>query len=132
MKKLVIIESPFGTRSDGSRCTPEELADNLLYARACMRDSLRRGDEAPYGSHPQVLDDATPEERRLGMEAGFAWGEAAAFAAAVGELDKLGIEACAAVYIDRGVTPGMAEGIERHKRNGLTVVERRLGGGWAK
>lgn len=40
--------------------------------------------------------------------------------------------AFAAVYIDRGITPGMAEGIERHKRNGLAIVERRLGGGWAK
>lgn len=130
MMHLVIIESPLGRRVDGTPCTPQELAENLVYARACMADSLRRGDEAPLGSHllyPQVLDDATPAERRLGMEAGFAWGAAAAIAH-----DKSEIMAFVAVYVDRGITPGMAEGLERHKRNGLAVVERRLGGGWAK
>lgn len=136
MKKLVIIESPLGRRVDGTVCTPQELAENVVYARACMADSLRRGDEAPYGSHllyPQVLDDATPAERRLGMEAGFIWGEAAALAQAH-SAGFLGghLRAFVAVYVDRGITPGMAEGIARHRKNGLEVVERRLGGGWAK
>jgi len=123
--KLVIIESPFGKRVDGMPCTPDELERNLAFARAAMLDSLRR-QEAPYGSHllyPQVLNDATPEERRMGMEAGFAWGEAAA------ALGRVGI---AAVYIDRGITPGMREGIERHKANGLPIEYRRLGGSWAE
>jgi hypothetical protein len=139
MKKLVIIESPLGRRVDGTICTPQELAENVVYARACMADSLRRGDEAPYGSHllyPQVLDDATPAERRLGMEAGFDWGAAAAMAKAYSDTHAGGdvprLDAFAAIYVDRGITSGMAEGIERHKRNGLQVVERRLGGGWAK
>jgi hypothetical protein len=124
--KLVIIESPFGKRVDGTPCTPQEMAENLVYARACMRDSLRRGDEAPFGSHliyPQVLDDATPEERKLGMEAGWAWAQAAAIAK--------GLSTVVAVYIDRGVTPGMLDGIKQHKINGLRIEERRLGGGWA-
>lgn len=126
--KLVIIESPLGRRVDGTPCTPQELAENVVYARACMADSLRRG-EAPYGSHllyPQCLDDAKPEERRQGMEAGFAWG----YAASVVNIYSTA-SAFVAVYVDRGITPGMVEGIERHRRNGLTVVERRLGGGWA-
>ena len=131
--KLVVIESPYGKRVDGSPCTPQEMAENLVYARACMRDCLRRG-EAPFGSHllyPQVLDDATPEERKLGMKAGFAWAEAAAFY----ESERAPAReqrAIVGVYVDRGVTPGMLQGIERHKASGLEIVERRLGGGWAK
>ncbi len=127
--KLSIIESPLGRRVDGTPCTPQELAENLVYARACMADSLRRG-ESPYGSHllyPQCLDDAKPEERQRGMEAGFDWGQAAAI---VNE-QRPG-SAFAAVYVDRGLTPGMLQGIARHMANGLPIVERRLGGGWAK
>jgi hypothetical protein len=46
-----------------------------------MRDSLLRG-EAPYASHglytqPGVLRDEVPEERELGIQAGFAWRERA-------------------------------------------------------
>lgn len=111
MRKRVIIESPFGTNPDGSRCTPAEMEENLAYARRAMCDSLDRG-EAPYASHllyPQVYDDATPDERRAGMEAGFAWG-------AVADL--------IAVYADFGITLGMADGIERHKANGVPIEYR--------
>lgn len=128
--KLVIIESPFGTKVDGTRCTAQEMADNVVYARACMRDSLRRG-EAPYGSHllyPQVLDDATPEERKQGMEAGFAWAHAAAY---INDRMPGSWPAVAAVYTDRGVTGGMRDGIARHEANGLKVEYRQLGAGWA-
>lgn len=67
--KLVIIESPYAG----------EVERNLAYVRACMRDALARG-EAPFASHalytqPGVLDDLNPIERKLGIEAGFAWGE---------------------------------------------------------
>ena len=130
--KLVIIESPLGTKPDGTRCTAEEMAENQRYARACMLDSLRRG-EAPFASHvlyPLVLDDATPEERRMGMEAGFAWGHAAWLAA--GPSDTYGeFLATVAVYVDRGVTSGMRAGIERHKdHRDVSIEERRLGGEW--
>jgi hypothetical protein len=100
MKCLVVIESPFGTNPDGTRADAATLARNNEYLDACMRDSFSRG-EAPYASHgiyPRVFDDATPSERRAGMEAGFAWGE------------KAGLRA---VYVDHGVTPGMREGIDR-------------------
>jgi hypothetical protein len=129
--KLVIIESPFGKRVDGSPCTPQEMADNLVYARACMRDCLRMG-WAPYGSHllyPQVLDDATPEERKLGMEAGFAF---AHVIAAAHRANLLVHPPFVGLYTDRGITPGMLAGVEKHRANGLEIVERRLGGGWAK
>lgn len=125
---LVIIESPLGSKPDGTRCTPEELNENVIYARACLRDSLLRG-EAPFASHviyPLVLDDATPAQRRTGMDAGLAWGAAAA-RATIGQ--KQG--AIAAVYLDRGITIDMREGIAQHRKLGLHIEYRRLGGGWA-
>ncbi|KKK77604.1 hypothetical protein LCGC14_2851890, partial [marine sediment metagenome] len=79
-----------------------------------VEDSLRRG-EAPFGSHalyPLVLDDPDAKERRMGMEAGFAWG-------AVADV--------AAVYQDYGITPGMVEGVERHNANGLIIEHRSIG-----
>jgi hypothetical protein len=111
---LVIIESPFGTRPDGSRATPAEMEENVLYARRALADSLAKG-EAPYASHllyPQALHDADAAQRRQGMEAGFAWGEKA--------------DLCA-VYIDRGVTPGMKEGIDRALARCTVIVYRTIG-----
>lgn len=54
---LVLLESPYAGNV--------EL--NVTYARACMRDCLKRG-EAPFASHllytqPGVLDDLVPNER---------------------------------------------------------------------
>ena len=111
---MVIIESPFGRNVDGSKCTPEEYERNTTYVRRAVEDSLRRG-EAPFGSHalyPLVLDDPDAKERRMGMEAGFAWG-------AVADV--------AAVYQDYGITPGMVEGVERHNANGLIIEHRSIG-----
>jgi hypothetical protein len=103
--KTVCIESPFAG----------DVVANVTYARACMLDSLKRG-EAPFLSHllyTQCLDDDIPEERTLGMAAGFAWGAKA--------------ELCA-VYIDRGVSGGMQAGIARAQANGIPVVTRRIEG----
>lgn len=113
-RPLTIIESPFGTHVDGTRCTLEEMAANVAYGLRCIRDSLDRG-EAPFGSHllyPLVYDDATPSERKAGMEAGFAWGEVARQVA---------------VYEDFGITEGMREGIRRHRSGGLKVEYRQIG-----
>ena len=90
--RLVVIESPFAG----------DIESNINYARSCMADSLKRG-EAPIASHllytqPGILEDNNPEERKLGMEAGFAWGE----------LAEVTI-----VYYDRGISSGMKVGIER-------------------
>lgn len=67
--RLVIVESPFAAESEAG------IAENIDYARTCLRDALQRG-EAPYASHllytqPGVLNDRDPEERRVGMRAGF-------------------------------------------------------------
>src|SRR6516164_7757228 len=78
---------------------------NRRYARRCLRDCLDRG-EAPFASHllytqPGVLDDAHPAERVIGIAAGLAWGAMAA---------------ATVVYTDRGISPGMRQGIEHAKR----------------
>lgn len=105
MKKLVIIESPYAG----------DIEANLAYARRCLRDSLMRG-EAPFGSHllytqQGILDDLLPEERRLGMEAGFAWGACAELVA---------------VYSDRGITRGMYQGIDVARSRDIPLEYRRI------
>lgn len=105
-QSLVIIESPYAG----------DIAANESYARACLLDCLRRG-EAPIASHllhTQVLDDMQPDERKLGIEAGLAWYRVA---------DKC------VVYTDRGVSGGMAKGIERANRYGVPVEYRTLNEG---
>lgn len=114
MKKRIIIESPMFTRPDGKRCSPEEVERNMRYLRRAVLDSFRRG-EWPFAScltYPQVLNDALPEERRLGMEAGFAWAEAAHGAA---------------FYADHGSSDGVRDGIAKHEANGLVVETRSIG-----
>ena len=103
--RRVIIESPYAG----------DIERNVAYLRRCLADSLHRG-EAPYASHglytqPGVLDDGDPEQRRLGIEAGFAWGRVA---------DAV------VVYEDCGVTPGMQMGIDQAAARGLPIERRRL------
>lgn len=107
--KIVQLESPFA----GNNKTARGL--NQLYARAAMRDSLRRG-EAPFASHllyaqQFILDDDCPNERQLGIEAGFAFMEHAS---------------ALVVYTDRGISPGMKLGIKNAKRLGIQIEERSL------
>lgn len=104
--RRVVLESPYGG----------DVEDNVAYARRCIRDCLDRG-EAPIASHllftqPNILDDAVPEERTLGINAGLAWhlvSESVVF------------------YCDRGWSSGMG-GAEKHaKDNGLMIEYRWLG-----
>ena len=93
--RRVIVESPY------SAPTPEGIAENETYARRCLADCLKRG-EAPIASHllltqPGVLNDADPAERFLGMRAGWAWTRVA---------DAV------VVYMDRGESRGMKQGVE--------------------
>lgn len=107
-EKLVVIESPFA----GDR------EKNVAYARALVRHALKQG-LYPYASHlfyPQVLDDDHPQERKLGIDAGFAWG-ALATKTFVG--------------IDLGISKGMELGIAAAKERGREVVEVRLEG-WGR
>lgn len=112
--RLVVIESPFGTNPDGSRADPETVERNLVYARRAMLWCLRRA-WPPYGSHllyPQCLNDATPEERELGIQSGFEWGKMA---------DAV------LVFTDYGITPGMLRGIDRAREAGQLVEHVKIG-----
>lgn len=107
--RLVYLESPYNA--------PDEkgIQENVNYARRCVKDCLARG-ESPYASHlfftqPGVLDDRVPDERTMGMEAGFAWGRHAK---------------ATAVYLDRGLSNGMRVGILRALREGRRVECRAL------
>lgn len=109
-KPLVVIESPL------SSPTIEGWVRNKKFARACMRDSLARG-EAPYASHliyaqEGILDDDVADERALGMYAGFVWG------------DKADYIVC---YDDLGISSGMAAGLQKHRDVGKRVEVRTLG-----
>ena len=103
--KLVVIESPYAG----------DVEANVAYAKRCVLDCLRRG-EAPYASHlfftqPGLLDDLVPEERKLGIEAGFAWGRAAKIVA---------------IYVDRGISGGMKQGIASASARGAHIEVRAL------
>lgn len=107
--RLVIVESPYAG----------DVQQNEAYARAALRDCLLR-DEAPLASHllytqPGVLDDGDFDERLLGIMAGLAWGRHAD---------------ATVVYIDRGISQGMREGISRAQRDGRPIERRSLGAPW--
>jgi hypothetical protein len=98
--RLVILESPFAG----------DVEANIEYARACVRDSLLRG-EAPIASHllytqPGVLNDDLPDERQHGIAAGLAWKRVAQ---------------ASVVYVDRGISRGMEYGMEAARAQGLPI-----------
>jgi len=104
-KPLVIIESPYAGDVDM----------NIRYARACMRDSLNRG-EFPFAMHllytqDGILNDDIPEERNWGIEAGLAWGKHASKTV---------------VYTNLGITAGMEKGIQRAREEGREIEYRQL------
>ena len=108
--KLVVIESPYAG----------DVFKNLTYVRACMRDCLLQN-EACLASHALytqdgVLNDFLAAERKLGMEAGFAWNRYADLVC---------------VYADLGISDGMREGIKRARLNGTKIVVRYLGLPWS-
>lgn len=108
-RSRVLIESPLSAPSQTG------LGLNQLYGRAALRDSLLRG-EAPMASHllyaqTFVLDDTDPAEHEIGMLAGFSW---------------LPLVERVVVYVDRGISLGMKEGIRRAEVLGVDVEERSL------
>jgi hypothetical protein len=103
--RRVIIESPFAG----------DIERNLRYLRAAMRDCLLRG-ESPYASHalytqPGVLRDDIPNERKLGIDAGFAWRRSAD---------------ATVIYEDLGYSRGMWLGLGQAIGMGHPVEFRRI------
>ena len=104
-KRRVVVESPFAS-----------LPDPIGYLARCMADCFSRG-EAPFASHglythKGCLNDAEPAERKLGMEAGFCWGELADYVV---------------VYEDWGISNGMQAGIDNYLKYGKQIVFRSIG-----
>jgi len=113
----VIIESPFKGRGKNRFSRYRDQVLNEMCARSCLRDCLNRG-EAPFASHALytlvgVLDDSIEKERNLGIQAGLAIGD---------RLEKT------AVYIDRGLTHGMLQGIDRARDAGRKIEFRSIHG----
>jgi hypothetical protein len=103
--RLVILESPYAG----------DIEANVEYARACVRDSLSRG-EAPIASHllytqPGILRDEVPDERLRGIDAGLAWASAAH---------------ATVVYMDRGISTGMKCSIANAERAGRPIEFRTI------
>ena len=103
--RLVILESPYAG----------DVAANVEYARACVYDSLSRG-EAPIVSHllytqQGILDDSVPFERSWGIQAGLAW-----------------IDVCEAmvVYTNWGISLGMKAAIDHALTRGKPIEYRAL------
>lgn len=104
--KLVILESPYAG----------DVEANVEYAQLCMADCLKRG-EAPYASHllytqPNVLDDTKPEERKLGIEAGFAFKHLPSIHTVF--------------YLDKGMTGGMKLAVDYLLEHNMTFEYRYL------
>ena len=100
---VVIVESPFAGDLEG----------NAAYARRACADCLKRG-EVPYASHlffPQFLDELKPEERELGLTAGYAmWPIARKIV----------------FYTDRGMSSGMQRAYQRATTYALPIEMRKL------
>jgi hypothetical protein len=107
MSKPVVLLSPFRAP------TILERTRNKLYAQEAMADALARG-EAPFASHllyPQVLDDGDGAEREQGIAAELAW---------------IDLARCVVVYVDRGISAGMAGEILHCFRHGYAIKLRSL------
>ena len=87
--KRVIIESPYRANDINS------LETHKAYLKVAMMDSIMRG-EAPCASHKlytDIFNDDDENERKLGIELGFAWLQAADLVA---------------FYVDFGFSAGMS------------------------
>jgi len=104
--KKIIIESPYAG----------DVKRNIKYARACVRDSLTRG-ESPLASHllytqEGILDDNDPKERQLGISAGLAW------------LEGVDLHV---FYVDHGMSNGMMEAVKKSQHKTKIVFRKILG-----
>jgi hypothetical protein len=112
--KFVDIETPYSAKEE------TELRRNIRYARACVRDSILKG-EIPFASHlfytqSGILDDNIREEREMGIKAG------------KGIIEKLG--AVTVVYTDLGISTGMQLGIDLATKSKRSIEYRTLGENW--
>ncbi len=103
VRPAVALESPFAG----------DVEANIQYARLAMADSITRG-EAPFAGHllyTQVLADASPTERELGIRSHLAYVQRSARVA---------------VYEDLGVSSGMQRAVDLAENLGIPVETRRI------
>jgi hypothetical protein len=117
MMRRVVIESPYAGTSRWRIVAFVQRQLNKRYARACVRDCLRR-DEAPLASHllytqRGILRDWIIQERALGISAGHSWIE---------------ISDAVVVYTDRGESQGMRAGVKTAGVYKVPVEYRQLSG----
>lgn len=106
MKPVVLI-SPYSAPTILGR------SRNRLYAEEALADAIARG-EAPFASHllyPFVLNDDDDGERTLGFACETAW---------------LDLAREAVVYVDRGISTGMAAEMLHCLRQGYRITFRSL------
>ncbi len=106
---IVALESPLAGADEWA------IEANIAYARACARWCLLNG-LVPLASHlhyGKVLDDSDPDQRRMGMEAGFV-------------LNRHAVASL--VFTDRGVSQGMRDGIANAVTNSRPVYRLQLPG----
>jgi len=108
-RSTVAVLSPY------SGPTPGHVKAHEAYAVLAVSDCLRRG-EAPFASHlfytrDGLLDDNVYEDRKAGIEAGWAF---------VRTLDHV------VAYVDLGVSPGMQEDIGQATASDRAVESRSL------
>lgn len=106
--RLVAVESAYAGA---------DVAENLRYLRACLKDCLSRR-ETPIAAHglltqPGVVAEDDAEAQRLATEAGAAWTQYAQ---------------ASVVYTDRGTTRSMKEAVARAQHEGREVEFRTLPG----
>jgi len=105
---LVIIESRYAAK------TAEGLIRNWNYLRFAIADSISRG-EAPFASHgffTQMLNDRSPEARKLGLRLAVEF---------IKRADAM------AIYTDYGWSRGMRAGARWAVRFDLPLTERKIG-----
>lgn len=107
--KRVVIESPYAGDA-------EQMKVNEIYGEFAMHDCLVNHNESPYASHllytrANVLRDWIPEDRKLGIEAGFCWRD-------VSEQSNF--------YTDLGITKGMELGMKDCLKKGKPYTKRIL------
>jgi len=113
--KITMIESPFRGRGDSEIMRTADAAANRAYAYRALHHSLQIG-EAPFASHilyPLVLNDNIPEQRTLGMRAGF---------------EFLKCMEQYAFYTDRGWSDGMIDALEKAALHKKEIVLRSFEG----
>lgn len=101
--RRVILESPYAGN----------VTENLSYLNECIRDSLLRG-EAPFASHwmyTKAFDDNDTEQRKIGIQAGYAWWPGA---------ERI------IFYTDLGWSSGMEYAWDRCIHYGFSVEERQI------